>query len=760
MRKVYLEYNLYRLKTVITVDGAVPKENSNLNVGERRLQEWIDNLPKILEDEYRSHDFEITFHGTLLDAEDVYAMQDKANKEGWHVMVNYLPAQETKDKEGAIRRIYNEIQASPFDELKTKDIKKAFENSENSEFEVSVVGTMSAGKSTFINALLGKKLMPSKNDSCTATITRIKDNDDKNHFTAKVYDEKDALIQSDAGLSLEAMRKYNADPNVSEIRVEGDIPFVSAKDMSLVLVDTPGPNNARDLSHRVKTLSMLNNSSKALVLCLLDGTNSGINDEKVLLDTIAKSMNVNGKQSRDRFLFVVNKLDKFKSSEDDVEETLEKIREDLSRYGIEDANIFPVSAEAALYIRCFLSGKDVDSDDKKDANNLLEKFTDNEKPLRHLERFASSTSGDRQEIEKLLKKAKAGHDTKTEALIRCGIISVERAIQTYVEKYAKTAKIKNVADVFEKRLESARYFETLKQQINENTEKQEQIRNFIRVLNEKIGSGEEAQKFKNQINQLNCDEEFEKAATKCLQDAQGEFAKQMVAFKPEYTIEEAEEISKTFLMCANEIQASLITDLTSLIDTHVRKNAEGLVKAYRKKLLGFSAEAAEAVGEVPFDPNLLLNVNSLTDQEVTSYLEEATGTKEIRVHDGWKKNSERKWYKPWTWRKSKYVEKSHTEKKVYVDAQQFILPLSASFNESLYNNTEAAKEYVKNETNLIKQYFAEQFDKLDQALKEKLQELSDYKTDVKNIEKAIADSKQKEKYLKEIQNRMDKILDI
>lgn len=759
MRKVYLEYNPYRLKTVITVDGAVPKENSNLNVGERRLQEWIDNLPKILEDEYRSHDFEITFHGTLLDAEDVYAMQDKANKEGWHVMVNYLPAQETKDKEGAIRRIYNEIQASPFDELKTKDIKKAFENSENSEFEVSVVGTMSAGKSTFINALLGKKLMPSKNDSCTATITRIKDNDDKNHFTAKVYDEKDALIQSDAELSLKTMKKYNADPNVSEIRVEGDIPFVSAKDMSLVLVDTPGPNNARDLSHRVKTLSMLNNSSKALVLCLLDGTNSGINDEKVLLDTIAKSMNVNGKQSRDRFLFVVNKLDKFKSSEDDVEETLGKIREDLRSHGIEDANIFPVSAEAALYIRCFLSGKDVDSDDKKDANNLLEKFTDNEKPLRHLERFASSTSGDRQEIEKLLKKAKAGHDTKTEALVRCGIISVERAIQTYVEKYAKTAKIKNVADVFEKRLESARYFETLKQQITENTEKQEQIRSFIRVLSAKIGSGEEAQKFKNKINQLNCDEAFEKAAGELLKDAQKQVREQVVPFteKEKLSEREAKEISDKFLDYAKEAQSSFVASLNGLMEEHVYQNAKDLVAAYRKKLLAFASDAAEKTGEMSFNPISFTEGKLPTDADISGYIAEATKSEEVDNGE-W---IERKWYKPWTWFFSGgWHWKSHLETKEYVDAEELCEPLMMPFDENLRENATRAIKYAEEQTKQVKQYFDKQFDELDQALKKKLQELSDYKVDAKNAERAIADSEKKKKELERIQKDMNRILDI
>ena len=39
--------------------------------------------------------------------------------------------------------------------------------------EVFAIATMSAGKSTLINALLSKKLLPSSNEACTATITKI-----------------------------------------------------------------------------------------------------------------------------------------------------------------------------------------------------------------------------------------------------------------------------------------------------------------------------------------------------------------------------------------------------------------------------------------------------------------------------------------------------------------------------------------------------------------------------------------------------------
>ena len=58
-----------------------------------------------------------------------------------------------------------------------RESKAAFDLAMSDDFEVCVVATMSAGKSTLINAMLGSKLMPSKQEACTAIITRIKDED-------------------------------------------------------------------------------------------------------------------------------------------------------------------------------------------------------------------------------------------------------------------------------------------------------------------------------------------------------------------------------------------------------------------------------------------------------------------------------------------------------------------------------------------------------------------------------------------------------
>lgn len=249
MREVFIKYNPYKVVTEITIDGQELKKNSKLNFEDRRLQEWVESLPELLFEECSTKEFKIIFHGTTLDYEDMMSMVSDAKNKGIIIELEHIPAKEVKDKEEAIQEVFDEIQKGPFDELRQPDVIKAFKLAKSSDFEVNVVATMSAGKSTLINSLLQQKLMPAKQEACTATITEIKDND-ADYFMAKVYNKDGELIQTHPVLSYEIMEQLNANADVSKIHVEGNIPFVTADDVSLVLVDTPGPNNSRDPEHK------------------------------------------------------------------------------------------------------------------------------------------------------------------------------------------------------------------------------------------------------------------------------------------------------------------------------------------------------------------------------------------------------------------------------------------------------------------------------------------------------------------------------
>ena len=120
MKKVFIKYNPYNLETEITVDGKKLAQNSK--IGERivpgtRLQEWIEDLPRILVDEYNDKDFDITFHGTLLDFEDLTEVFTQAYERGeLTAKLDRIPAKETSDKEALISKtVTNAIVLTPSD---------------------------------------------------------------------------------------------------------------------------------------------------------------------------------------------------------------------------------------------------------------------------------------------------------------------------------------------------------------------------------------------------------------------------------------------------------------------------------------------------------------------------------------------------------------------------------------------------------------------------------------------------------------------
>ena len=754
MKRVFIKYNPYQVTTEITIDDKPLKKNSRLNVPDQRIQEWVDNLPDILFEECSTKDFEITFHGTELDFEDVTAVAEEAKEKGINISLKHIPAKEVKDKEQAIADIFAEIQNGPFEELKQPDVVRAFEMAKSSDFEVNVVATMSAGKSTLINALLGQRLMPAKQEACTATITEIKDND-SDHFAAKVYDKNGRLIETHSELTYEIMDRLNANPAVSKIRAEGNIPFVTSEDVSLVLVDTPGPNNSRDPEHKAATYRMLSESSKTVVLYIMNATQLAVDDDNTLLKHVAESMKVGGKQSRDRFIFVVNKLDDFKKGEDSVEAALKKVRDYLADNGIENPNIYPTSALTALNIRTILAKSDDDDDDDVyEAKGKVRKFNRNEEMF--FENYAPLPPSAKGIISNRLAKAIEEKDDKEQALIHSGVVPVEEAIRMYVLKYAKTAKIKNIVDTFINKLESAQSFETTKKEISSNQKERDAIVERIDSIEAKLKSGEEAKKFKQDINAVNYDDEIVKLANNVIKKAQEKITKQLKDPKKKMSVDEAENLCAQFAKFVDDLQAEVQVELENLIENTVQKNADDLLKQYKKKLADLVDEIN--VGNVELDPFEIMKGEIPTN--TSSIISESTKTEKVKTGEEWIPNYKKKWYKPWTWPQEKGYYIDVMEAREYVDGKSLAEKYFAPIQEQLYKNSSSAQDYAKKEAESTKEAFAKKFDELDHLLNKKLEELKTCATDEKKAQKKLEEAQSRLEWLDNIQTKVNAILDI
>ena len=763
MKKVFIKYNPYKLETELTVDEKKLAQNSK--IGERiipgsRLQEWVEELPKILIDEYNDTDFDIVFHGTLLDFEDLTEVFTQAFERGeLTAKLDRIPAKETSDKEALIDEVFNEIQEGPFDELRDVEIISAFQHAKSSDFEVCVVATMSAGKSTLINSMLGTKLMPSKQEACTAIITRIKDTESNEKWQAEVYSKDNRLLETHENLTYSTMERLNNDENVSVIKAAGNIPFVSSEDVSLVLIDTPGPNNSRDPEHKKVQSEFLNKSSKSLVLYIMEGT-FGSDDDNALLQRVADSMKVGGKQSKDRFIFVVNKMDDRRKEDGDTTQTLDRIRTYLKGHGIANPNLFPAAALPALNIRLMQNGADVDEDTMDETEMKVRKLNRNEHL--HFEKYNTLPASIRGEIKKSLADAANNNDAQAEALIHTGVVSVEAAIRQYVQKYAKTAKIKNIVDTFMHKLDEVGCFEKTKQELAKNKEDGERIANQIETIRKKVDDVKSAQKFRNAVEDavVKVSDEAKEIIDNIVQKYQAKIRTKIDELRDqELDMDEVMDEVNRLERYAKKLEPDFQAELDELIRENLVNTSNALLNEYRKKLASLTSEIdTNALAGISIDPLKLMggSVPTADDFSVTKLVQ----SKEVADGKEWVKNTDKKWYKPWTWFQESGYYKTKYKTVKYVPANELAQEFFAPIKENVINNGEQAQKHAIKQSNRIASSFNNEFKRLDGVLKQKLSELESYATDKNKAEERIKETEKRLAWLELIKKRVASILEI
>lgn len=709
MAQIYLKYNPYKMETAIFVNGKGITSDSSLYkiVKGKRLQEWIGKFPQMLVDELNTVDFEIDFYGMPLDWDDFEDVFKRAKKAG--VIKNLkLTFSEGKGDEAVsekIVRVFTDLQEGPVDDFKDAKLVRAFENINNSVFPINVIATMSSGKSTLINALLRKKLMPSKNEACTATITEILDNDQQT-LAAVVYNEEDIVLQEISDLTYDVMCELNEDENVHRIAAQGNIPFLDAKSTALMLVDTPGPNNSQNQAHKNTTYRAINSDANNLILYVLNGTQLSTNDDAALLSYVAQQIKKGGKQVRDRFIFVVNKMDGFNPEEEDIGKAITAAKRYLASYGIEDPQIFPCSAYTALNIRTYLDGIDIDNmtrvDERKlpsaarDTLPMIDKFIEYESM--HLEQYSTLSPSAQRELNYKLRQAEQNGDTKEQALIHCGIYSIEAAITAYVKKYAKTKKVKDLVESFQEVLESTQVLAKAKTQVATDEAAARACAERAVSVKAKIADGREAEVFKERIAQLNpMDALVEKAETLKAEAAR----KTSRVFEPYGDVitnkTEAKRLVNQFTMMSSDYIAELTSELESAINQEVMEIGEEILTEYQEKLAkideessdkqldfdtvdlikgalngmkenaaawcsdDFAAETIEDVGEVTYEEKVYsVKVGQEEEQVVDGIEKVKIGTKKVKTGSHREKtgtktvlNPAKRWWKIFT---PKYIE--------------------------------------------------------------------------------------------------------
>lgn len=453
MAQVYIQYNPYGLETKIKIDGQEISPDSKLyqSVAEKRLRDWAAALPELLKNEFAGDGYEIQFYGTELDWE--YLKEAFEKNTSAKMKLSFVETKFKLDMGENILDYFMSAQDNIVDNCKDTELRNAVNRIRNPIGSIYVIGAAGAGKSTLINALLRNRIMPCQSTACTTAMVKLF-HDKKSEFTAVAYNEEGEVIEETDAATYEMIKAFHDNPDAYRIKMEGKIPFLRLDGTIPVLVDTPNLNYVKNQKYQDTILNAICNDDDCLILYVLDGTR--LYEDTELLYSIAEQMKKGGKQTRSRFLFVINKMDTCNPEEEKIDEVIETARLFFHSIGIMELQIFPCSAFTALNIRTTLKNVDINKLTRENEKQLaiaardtipmIDKLTSFESM--YLEQYVKLPMSAQKELDSGLRQANQREDIKMQAMIHSGIHSIESYIVSYMRKYMETKRTKDLIEAF------------------------------------------------------------------------------------------------------------------------------------------------------------------------------------------------------------------------------------------------------------------------------------------------------------------------
>lgn len=201
---------------------------------------------------------------------------------------------------------------------------------ESKETNIVFTATMSTGKSTLINAIIGKNIAPSMSIACTSNIANFKSSPIKINFIN--YSDKDGLKLY---LDSTDTKKLIGNSNYCYVNTY----FYSEISKKRVnIIDTPGVNYSEDKSHSEITKNELKNREIDILVYVTSILTWGTNDEYEYLRFIKENVRYK------KMIVIINKVDEIKIEDSTVDENISNAKKYLLKLDLKNLTICPLSA--------------------------------------------------------------------------------------------------------------------------------------------------------------------------------------------------------------------------------------------------------------------------------------------------------------------------------------------------------------------------------------------------------------------------------
>ena len=403
--------------------------------GEFLLQNHGNKFFDDIWEQFLRDNVNLVFKGTKVDYDDFIKKIKEYNKsvnEERFKVTQFIELPSVTDIYTAIAEFCDETLETFDKELQFSDIKKSFiarkadfeskkARLNNSDVNLCLVGTYSSGKSTFINALIGKRILPESINSETAKMFRIKNAKEPSvSFVIKKGDtEKQVIanivwdatkkkfsfhadgeceitqekVNSEINSAImfrlqqheqlyQILKKLNDIPNAGNDQneeyidgiIEVDFPIPLDENINFTFYDTPGTDSNSN-EHLLVLQKALAQQTNSILIVLYEPTKMEGTGNSILYNLINASNNEKEATTIDltRSLHVINQADtksladlqllKKKKVEVTLKETDKIYNEEPQQIDLSKERLFFVSSKAAYISKAI--GNNVDNEDER-----------------------------------------------------------------------------------------------------------------------------------------------------------------------------------------------------------------------------------------------------------------------------------------------------------------------------------------------------------------------------------------------------------
>ncbi|MGL5947663.1 MAG: dynamin family protein [Aeromonas sp.] len=750
MNNIEIIHNPFIVDTQFIIDGEPSAESSPLlSFKESRLQLWVEQLFASLSEACQgSLAFNVSFKGVEADYLDLCEAANVARARGMQIELSWQEVASTEDRLAQIRQLIALAhENSKFHRFitETDDVRLSIDEAFNKDFDVYVIATMSSGKSTLINAMLGTDLLPAANEATTATIARITDNDAKQGvFSGKRFNQSGQLVDEHSDLHLDTLREWNKLEDTKLIDIEGDIVAIKERDhVRLVLTDTPGPNNSQDIEHQRTTMGFIQDTRRnPLILYVLNAQQLGTNDDSHLLKLVAEMMQKGGKQSKDRFIFVVNKMDVFDpENNEQIPSVINRIHKYLLDNGISNPLLYPVSANLTRLLR--KPQEKHTRAERGEFSKLVDLFS--EEPSMNLLQYMPVTSRVKQTL------AAKNYDP---LLLASGLPAVEAMIDEYIDKYNLPHRLKRAYDAISKAIDIGLNEANLIKRLEQDEQALAQLNQEIHVLQQRQKRGFDTAAYKEKValEGKNLPSEILKELSiiesniqPVLRHLQSRFLNKKV---PVATANS--RISDAEIQLQFHYQKA-INAYDNLLNTSQKMIKQDLYEEYQRYIAEIFQDSKHF--NLPVMAGLKRMVQDISfNLSINSY-----DVKRRQVKTGSREVSTAKWFNPFSWGKKKTVNEYIVEEFVDLESlwQERVVRVESEFDR-LTGEARAEIETAKN--CLIDQFVDFMNQEFDIKFNKLLSDLEARTNDKVVREQAIMEAKQQQEWIEDLKQRLNNTL--